>query len=299
MAREHRVLFGTAGWSFEDWKGIVYPEKRPKGFDELRHMAQYFDSVEINVTFYRPPYPNMVKSWLRRTADFPDFRFTAKLHQRFTHQRGAPWTSAEADEYKRGIAPLADAGRLGGLLAQFPWSFKNTDEDREWLERVIAEFGGFGLFLEVRHDSFRKDDFFDYLDGRGVGFVNIDQPLFHGSLPPTERVTGQRGYVRLHGRNFKEWFRDAAGRNARYDYLYSTAELEEWLKKIREIAAEAQATYVINNNHYRGQAAANSLELKSLYEERKVAAPASLVEAYPRIVPFVEPEKGEAQGRLV
>jgi uncharacterized protein YecE (DUF72 family) len=299
MTETHRALFGTSGWSYEDWNGIVYPEKKGKGFDELRFIADYFDAVELNVTFYRPAYPNMAKSWVRRTADKPDFRFTAKLHQRFTHQREAVWTPGEADEFKRGIEPLADAGKFGGILMQFPWSFKNTDEDRAWLEKVIHEFHAFPLFLEVRHDSWRRDDVFDWLDSYGVGFVNIDQPLFKGSLPPTERVTGGKGYVRLHGRNFKEWFSEDAGRDARYDYLYSLDELEEWVKKLRDITREAGSTYVMNNNHYRGQAAANSLELKSLFEDRKVRAPETLVRAYPRIEPLVEPERGEKQGQLM
>ncbi len=297
MAEAHRILFGTSGWSFEDWNGRVYPETRGRGFDELRYMSEYFDAAELNVTFYRPASPNMAESWVRRTADKPGFLFTAKLHQRFTHERLEPWTAAEAGEFKRGIAVLADAGKFGGLIMQFPWSFKNDAAGRAWLERVVEEFAEFPLFLEVRHNSWHNEDVFKYLDGAGVGFVNIDQPLFKGSLPPTERVTADKGYVRLHGRNFEAWFSQEADRDNRYDYLYNEEELAGWVAKIRDIAAAAGTTFVFNNNHYQGQAAVNSLELKSAIAGKPVVVPPQLLETYPRLKKVAA--RHEAQGRLI
>jgi len=297
MAKAHKILFGTSGWSYEDWNGIVYPEHKGKGFDELRFIAEYFDMVELNVTFYRPAYPNMAQSWVRRTADKPDFLFTAKLHQRFTHQREAPWTPPEATEFKRGIAVIADAGKLGGVLMQFPWSFKNDAESRKWLDNVVKEFNEFPLFLEVRHNSWYSEDVFSYLDAVGVGFVNIDQPVFHNSLPPTERVTGGKGYVRLHGRNFESWFNKDADRDSRYDYLYDERELAGWVEKVRDISKDAGQVFVVNNNHYRGQAATNSLELKSLLEGIPVRVPLTLMDAYPELKKYAIPQ--EAQGKLL
>jgi len=297
LAEKQKVLFGTSGWSYEDWRGVFYPEKMPRGTNDLEYAAPYFDALEINSTFYRPAYPNMARSWARRTRK--DFQFTAKLLQRFTHNREERWTKEEADEFKRGIAPLAEAGKFGGLLVQFPWSFKNTPEERAWLEAVVEEFKEFPLFVEVRHDSWRTDEFFGYLNDAGIGFVDIDQPLFGRSIPPMEKVTGKRGYVRLHGRNAEEWFKEDAGRDERYNYLYNEDELKEWVERIRKLSENAEKVFVFNNNHYRGQAAVNSLELKSLFERAKVTVPRTLLEAYPRLEKIAAESGGEAQGRLV
>jgi len=277
MSGKQRVLFGTAGWSYDDWKGVFYPEK-PGRFDYLRFAAEHFDVLEVNSTFYRPPTSKMARSWARRTADLEGFEFTAKLHRRFTHQREEAWRAAEADAYKRGIDPLAEAGRLGGILVQFPWSFKNIPENRKWLGALVEEFGEYPLFIEVRHNSWADDAFFDYLDENGVGFVDVDQPLFGGSLPPTERVTGGKGYVRLHGQNRAKWFKEDAQAWERYDYLYSEDELSQWVKKIRDLSKKS---------------------LKSLLTGRRVAVPPELLAAYPRLSKIARPPEGESQGRLI
>jgi len=299
MAGFQNCLFGTSGWSYEDWKGLFYPEKCPSKFDSLRFAAEHFDALEINSTFYRPPSPKTAQSWARRTEDLPGFEFTAKLHQRFTHQREKPWTANEADIYRRGIDPLAEAGKLGGILVQFPWSFKNTPESRAWLERLVGEFRRYPLFVEVRHNSWATADFLAFLDANEAGFVEVDQPLFSSSLTPGERVTAKRGYVRFHGRNKANWFAEGAGRNARYDYLYNEAELADWVGRIRKISTKAEKVFVFSNNHFRGQAAVNSLELKSLLTGEKLAVPAELLKAYPRLSKVARPQEGESQGRLI
>jgi len=299
LPKPANVLFGTSGWSYEDWNGVFYPQHKPRGFNDLEYASTFFDALEINSTFYRPAPPSMAASWARRTQTKKGFQFTAKLFQRFTHSREEPWTAAEADVVKRGMAPLADAGKLGGLLIQFPWSFKNTPAERKWLEALVAEFKAFPLFLEVRHDSWRTDEFFKYLDDAGVGFVDIDQPLFGQSIPPMEKVTGRRGYVRLHGRNAKDWFRQDAGRDARYDYLYNEDELDEWAGRIRNLDASAEKVFVFSNNHYCGQAAANSLELKNLLTGERLPVPPALLEAFPRLERIALPGDTESQGRLL
>ncbi len=299
VAERQRILFGTRGWSYADWKGVFYPEERPRGFSELSFAAEYFDALEVNSTFYRPASPAMAASWAKRVEGKKGFEFTAKLYQRFTHNREEQWTAAEADEVKRGMAPLAEAGKLGGILVQFPWSFKNEAVERKWLERLVAEFAEYPLYLEVRHDSWREEDFFKYLDEAGVGFVDIDQPVIGKSIPPMEKVTGGKGYVRFHGRNAKAWFAKDAGRDARYDYLYDENELSAWVERIRKMTGSAEKVFVFNNNHYRGQAAVNSLELKSLLTGERVEAPAELVAAYPRLGLIVKKSGGEKQGRLM
>jgi uncharacterized protein YecE (DUF72 family) len=289
------IRFGPAGWSYDDWQGIVYPESRPKGFDPLAFLARYFDTIEINSTFYRPPRPDVPPRWVRRVADNPNFRFTAKLWQRFTHQRETPWTADEAGAVRAGLDPLADGGRLGAVLVQFPWSFKATEGSLEWLGDVASQFADYPLVVEVRHASWNEPDFYGWLNQRGIGFVNIDQPLFNRSIGPSSRASGRVGYVRLHGRNYEDWFRADAGRDARYDYLYNKDELEPWVERIKELAdgGLVDDVYVVTNNHFRGQAAVNAVMLAAMIRGKKILAPERLFEVYgDELVPFAEPDSG-------
>lgn len=279
------IRFGVAGWDYDDWWGPVYPADRKgrRAFDALTYLSRYFDTIEINSTFYRPASERAATAWARRVAANPNFRFTAKLHQRFTHQRDEAWTRPEVDEVRRGLTPLLEAGRLGCLLVQFPWSFKRDAASREWLGDLVTAFGDFPLAVEVRHSSWNVPEFYASLRERGIGAVNIDQPVFRHSIAPGAEVTSGVGYVRLHGRNYENWFREDAESHERYDYLYTKAELEGWLERIHEVASRARDTYVITNNHYRGQAPANALMLKRLSGESADAPPelaAAFVEAF-------------------
>lgn len=285
------IRVGPAGWSYDDWAGVVYPPGIPRGFDPLRFLSRYFDTIEINSSFYRPPDRRVAESWAERVRSRRRFRFTAKLWRRFTHQRDEAFTRQEVAAVRNGLTPLADAGRFGALLLQFPWSFRRTDENRQWLDDVTRAFRRFPLVLEVRHASWNVPEFYEELRERGIGFVNIDQPLFRHSIGPSARATAPVGYVRVHGRNYQDWFRKGAGVEARYDYLYSPQELQPWAERTREVAADAAETYVITNNHYRGKAVVNALMLRSMLTGERVAAPESLVESYPdALAPYAKAE---------
>ncbi|HEX6575748.1 MAG TPA: DUF72 domain-containing protein [Gemmatimonadaceae bacterium] len=275
------IHFGTAGWLYKDWDGIVYPQEKPAGFDPLHYLAQFFSTIEINSTYYGPAQPTTADKWIARVSDFPDFRFTAKLWKRFTHERKTAWTRAEVKEARAAFDRMMKADKLGALLIQFPWSFRRTDENREWLDDVTRTFRAFPLVLEVRHSSWNTPEFYDELAERGIGFVNIDQPLFRNSIKPSASVTSPVGYIRVHGRNYKDWFRKGAGVEARYDYLYSKDELKAWADRTKEVAAQAEETFVVTNNHYKGKAAANALMLKSMVSGKKSEAPETLRETYP------------------
>ncbi len=274
------IRFGVAGWDYQDWWGRVYPFAKPRGFDPLTYLARYLDAIEINSTFYRPATARSATGWAKRVAHNRDFRFTAKLWQRFTHQRDAAWSADEVALAQEGLKPLADAGRLGCVLVQFPWSFKCTPESREWLEDTLSAFAQFPLTVEVRHSSWNVPEFYGSLAERGVGVVNIDQPVFKNSIKPGAQVTANVGYVRLHGRNYENWFRDDAEPHERYDYLYRADELTPWLDRIHEVAERARDTYVITNNHYEGQAAVNAAMLRKLYGTEAVEVPPELEERY-------------------
>jgi uncharacterized protein YecE (DUF72 family) len=276
------IHFGPAGWLYKDWEGIVYPSPKPKGFDPLCFLARYFSTIEINSTYYGSPLPATADKWVARIEEFPDFRFSAKLWKRFTHERKTAWTRAEVKEACVPMDRLHRAGRLGALLMQFPWSFRRTDENREWLDDLARTFRRFPLVLEVRHESWNTPDFFAELSERGIGFVNIDQPLFKKSIKPSATVTSPVGYIRVHGRNYKDWFRKNAGVEARYDYLYSKRELEPWAERTKEVASSAADTYVVTNNHYKGKAVANAAMLKALVEKKPAPVPPTLIKAYPK-----------------
>ncbi len=285
---------GPAGWAYKDWWGIVYPAKKPRGFHELTFLATYFDALEINVSFYRPLAAKMAATWLERIRQNDNFRFTAKLWRGFTHDRNA--TSADEQEFKDGLAPLLEAGRLGALLLQFPWSFRNTEENRTYVARLRAQFAEYPLVLEVRHASWSEPGTLDILEQMDLGLCNIDQPLFKRSIKPSAIATSTVGYVRLHGRNYQSWFTENKHVGERYDYLYSVNELDPWIDRIKTVEHAAKDTYVVTNNHYLGKAVVNALEISSILKGEPVAAPASLVERYPEVRDFVLGE--EAPGQL-
>lgn len=288
---------GTAGFSYKDWEGIVYPANLKKEkIHPLEYLARFFDCCEINTSFYGHIRPNVGRDWCRKAnAVNPHFLFSAKLFQGFTHfTRGtrppSPFNLTVPAEEERlareGLDSIAGEGKLGAVLIQFSVSFKNADDTRDYLFKLIAKFKQYPLVLEIRHASWNDSDLLARLAEQGVGFCNIDQPRLGASLRSTEHVTSPVGYVRLHGRNYKEWFQ-ADNRNDRYNYLYSPDELKGWAEKIRHVEEKAEKTFAITNNHYKGQAAVNALELKSILSGKKVQAPETLVERYSDLKNFV------------
>jgi uncharacterized protein YecE (DUF72 family) len=285
------IIIGTAGFSYKDWEGVVYPpDLKRRKLHPLEYLAQFFDCCEINASFYGHIRPSVGQGWCEKTAAVnPQFQFTAKLFQGFTHvPRGTPppspfhlTVSAEEEKLAReGLDSIAGEGKLGAVLVQFPVSFKNADDTRDYLFQLIARFKDYPLVLEIRHESWDDPDILARLTEQGVGFCNIDQPHLGKSIRETQHVTSPVGYVRLHGRNYKEWFH-SGNRNDRYDYLYKPSELEGWKHKIASISRHAEKTFAITNNHYQGQAAVNALELKNMLSGKKVKAPPTLVEHYP------------------
>jgi uncharacterized protein YecE (DUF72 family) len=289
-----KVRVGTAGWDYPDWRGIVYPtKKKTKSFDELGYLARYFDTVEINSTFYGPGTPKAAADWVARVAHNPEFKFTAKLWRRFTHQREAAFLAEEVKAARAAFDVLQDAGRLGAVLLQFPWSFKRDDAAEEWLRDVLAAFAAFPLVLEVRHASWNSEAVLADLAERGVGIVNVDQPLFGNSIGPAARATSAVGYVRMHGRNYQDWFRKSADRNQRYDYLYTADELRPWVERIREIAARPaiREMYAVTNNHNLGKAPANGGMIEGMLGGGKARVPPTLFARYrSTLEPFAVPD---------
>lgn len=277
------MFVGPAGWSYADWAGIVYPARRPRGFHEAAYLSEYFDTIEINTSFYQPLRPAVCWQWLERVAGNPRFLFTAKLWQRFTHETGA--TSADEKAVRGGFDLLMGAEKLGAVLLQFPFSFHNIPENREYLQKLVARFREYPLAVEVRHSTWNDKKFYEMLQEFGVGFCNIDQPVIGKSIKPSERTTGLVGYVRLHGRRYDTWFSDdpTVPSEERYNYLYTDAELEPWAERIQKVRARAKTTFVITNNHFQGKAIVNALQLIRLLTGSKVKVPEPLRHHYPQL----------------
>ena len=256
------ILFGTAGWSYADWEGTVYPLPRPRPFNPLEFLARDFNFVEVNTTFYRIPALKLTQGWVEKTAALPDFRFWIKVYQEFTHKRRS--TPDEIDRFVDACRPLIDAGKLTGFLAQFPYSFKLSTPNLAYIGRLQEDFAPHPLAVEFRHAGWDHPDVIREFSERELIWVNIDQPVISRSLPLTAHLTHPDiTYVRLHGRNYESWFANH-GRDARYDYDYSAAELTSIGEKIKKLAALAREVFVSGNNHYKGQAIKNLKELREI-----------------------------------
>src|SRR4026208_67072 len=206
------VRIGPAGWSYKDWENVVYPHKPGKAFDPLEYLARFFNTIEINSSFYRPTTPSTTQAGGKRAAANKEFTFTAKLHRVFTHERGK--AKAEDEKaFREGMDVLAKADKLGSVLLQFPWSFKNNADERVYLAKLLEQFSDYPLVVEVRHTSWNNEEVYEWLEERGVGICNIDQPVLARSIRPAALTTSPVGYVRLHGRNYQNWFRDKAPRD--------------------------------------------------------------------------------------
>lgn len=294
------IRIGTAGWSYKDWDGIFYPPgMRQRKMHPLEYLARFFDTTEINTSFYGPLKPELVKLWCRKVAAVNShFLFTAKLYRAFTHSPNSimePTSAAsirptDEDEIKtrEGLDALANEGKLGALLIQFPISYKNTSLNREYLDRLLRQFIEYPRVVEVRDSSWNNPETLASFTRKSVAFCNIDQPVLGKSLGPTEYVTAPIAYVRLHGRNYDQWF-DSDNRDDRYNYLYSEREVSEWRTRIANLAERAQATYVITNNHFESKAGVNALELKAMVTGKRVSAPSTLIQKYPELRRFADP----------
>jgi uncharacterized protein YecE (DUF72 family) len=278
------IRIGVAGWDYADWAGTVYPPGGSHRLDRLAYICRFVDVVEINSTFYRPASPRTAESWLRRTAfRKDDFVFTAKLHRSWTHRDDPDPTETLLDDMD-GLRVLRDGGKLSALLAQFPQSFHHVPRSVERLRHLAELLSDWPLVVEVRHAGWQTEKARSDFDRLGVGWCVVDQPMIgRSTATATARVTSRLGYLRLHGRNTRDWFRDNAGRDARYDYAYAGHELADLGATARRMAGTAEELIVVQNNHFRGQALVNALQLKHLVQGRTPLAPETLVSAYPEL----------------
>jgi len=259
------LYFGTAGWSYADWEGRVYPRPRPARFNPLFFLSRLFEFVEVNMTFYTIPPRSLVQGWVDKTRMCPDFSFWIKAHQSFTHERRAGNESTR--RFQACLLPLRRSGRLAGLLFQFPYSFTFSSASFSYLQSLAGDFCEYPCAFEFRHRSWHHPDLLEYLGAVNGIWVNIDQPVISHSLPLTAtRTHAEISYLRLHGRNYPSWFADR-GRDERYNYDYSAGELQQLARTVLTLREKVQSLYISGNNHYKGNAVKNLLSLKELLKK--------------------------------
>jgi len=255
-----QFFIGTSGYSFQDWKGTFYPENI-RNRDMLAFYAQHFGVAEINATYYRIPSPRTFEAMLEKVT--PGFEFIVKTHQDMTHTR-----KASDDDYKiyaECIRPLLDAGQLSGLLSQFPWSFKHSPANMDYIKAMRDRLPSVPLVVEFRHESWLSAETYNVLRAENIIYSCVDEPRLNGLLPPQNVTTSDEiGYVRLHGRNAKHWWNGGA---LRYDYSYSEKELNDWADRLKNMSQNARKIFVLFNNCHLGQAAQNAIALKLIMEE--------------------------------
>jgi uncharacterized protein YecE (DUF72 family) len=254
-------VVGTSGFSYKDWRGPFYP-RGIQDKDMLGFYAEKFPMVEINSSYYAIPSVASVRSMVSKVPD--DFEFVVKAHGSITHERRPP--SSSLPPFLNPLGPMRDAGKLGCLLFQFPNSFRHGEDGLAFLMDLREELPpDWPAVVEFRHSSWLRGQTYEVLAGFGLGFVNCDMPQVRGLMPPTDVVTSDVAYVRLHGRNSGSWY-DHDEAWERYDYRYSDQELEEWVPRLVDIGQRTKKTYIVFNNHPRGQSSDNALAMR-----RKIA----------------------------
>jgi len=237
--------FGTCGWSYSEWEGLLYPEKSGK----LSQYYKIFPTVEIDSTFYALPNEGTVLGWARRTP--PGFTFSAKLPQTITHSKALDLNRGIETDLNRFIDimhPLIEAEKLSVVLAQLPPSL---DFDTEKLESFFSILHPQIRFaVEFRNNSWLRNETFKILENYNVSFTIVDEPL----LPPDVHVTSDIAYIRWHGRGSRPWF----------NYKYSEQELEEWIPKVKEASRKSNKVLGYFNNHFHGYAPENALQVMQM-----------------------------------
>lgn len=252
---------GTSGFSYDDWIGIYYPAVLPRR-NWLSYYAQEFNALELNSTYYALPGVSAMESLARKTGG--GFLFSVKANREMTHERENARAACQA--FVRILQPLIEAGKLGCVLAQFPYSFKFSEANRGYLLKLREWMGGLPLVIEFRNTAWLDPGTFEWMRQNSLAFCCVDEPQIPGLLPPIVAVTAPTGYLRFHGRNAARWWNHEHAWE-RYDYTYTGEELAGWLPGLGRIAREAEDTFIFANNHWRGQAVDTIRQVRSMLDQ--------------------------------
>ncbi len=295
------IVVGTCSWTDKTMVERWYPDGVSSAEQRLRYYAARFDSVEVDSAFYAIPKPEYAVNWAKRTP--PGFTFHVKAYGMMTgHEvderalhpdlaeggynyeitsRGRVRMPEErmvahaTELFLESVEPLVEAGKMGGVLMQYPPWF--TAKDREKRERNLATIehdaemlAPLPVFVEFRHASWVEGSnlkrTMQFLSDRELTFVAVDAPQIQGSsvMPPITAATARLGYVRLHGRNQGTWNARTASAADRFDYLYTPDELEEWRQPMLDLAESTERTWVMFNNCKYDYAPRNAREMAEI-----------------------------------
>lgn len=254
------IYIGTSGYSYQDWIGPFYPQGTKSG-DMLSYYAQHFGFTEINSTYYKIPNPFMLYNMQKKTGD--NFVFTVKLHQSMTHGKNA--SKQDYKSFIEAASVLEQAGKLGCLAAQFPYSFYCNQENKDYILNVREQLMDFKLVVEFRNNKWLNDETFEFLRVNDMGYVCVDEPALAGLLDKRSIAVSDTAYIRFHGRNSQKWWNHNEAYE-RYDYLYNESELLEWKNKIKSLEQESRDIFVSFNNHFRAQAVVNARMLRAMLD---------------------------------
>ena len=306
------VRIGTCSWADDALSKYFYPPKLPAK-ERLAWYSQFFDTVEVDSTYYRLPGESMVQGWADRTPDgftmhvkafglmtrhpvklevLPeDLRDVMPVDERGRVDR--PPRELRGEVFRRfleALEPLRSAGKLGGILFQFPSYVVFKDASFEYLEWAREQLGSDEMLVEFRHRSWLDEDnrveTLSFLERIGAAYVTVDAPRSDTAknlIPTVPAVTAGTAYVRFHGRNLGTWNKRGGSAAERFDYLYSDDELGEWTGTLKELAASANEAYAFFNNNATSadpenplgrlsQAATNARQLRLLLDRNGVPA---------------------------
>ncbi len=248
-------FIGTSGFSYKSWNNVFYP----KGIkDPLKYYAKFFNAVEINASFYRTFSPDFYKKLIDRVPH--DFKFMIKVNQTITHVRG-DYYKEEINHFKRSIKPLLKSEHYGGILLQFPFSFKYNQSNMNYLEKLIR-FLPIKKSVEFRHSSWASEFVYNFFKENNISLVNVDIPKLDNLFPVIEKVTGTTAYFRFHGRLNEKWW-NYQEPYERYNYFYNEKELDELLQRVIDTEEQMDdgELYIFFNNHYQAKAVKNAIKL--------------------------------------
>lgn len=255
------LYIGTSGYSYADWRGVFYPQTM-KQSEFLSYYSERFDCVELNFTYYRQPAAHSIETMAAKVPD--SFRFTVKAHRTMTHEiPQEALVASEFEQFRQGILPMAQSGKLGCVLFQFPWSFRPSKVNYDYVLSLPDRLDYAKIVVEFRNNAWARDEVYEYLRERGIGSCCVDEPELRGLFPRLAVVTSGVSYVRFHGRNAAKWFNHKQAWE-RYDYLYSQDELAQWVPEVLQMAEASEDTYVLFNNCHQGQAAINAAQMQQL-----------------------------------
>lgn len=270
------IKIGTSGYSYDDWKGVVYPRNLDKK-NFLKHYSNYFNLTEINFTYYRLPAPGIFENILKKAPD--DFDFVVKLSRELTHERDKAKSAAK--KFRSGIEPLVESDQLVTTLAQFPYSFKPNEKNYNHLKLLRDQLGDVRINVEFRNKYWIKDDTFEFLSDNDLGYVCVDEPDLSGLVPPIVKATTELGYIRFHGRVKEHWWNPPEP-HMRYDYLYDEEELEEWVDRTEQLEEYTDDMVILFNNHYQGKSAKNAKTFSSVLgiedDSKELPKPGDLIQ---------------------